>query len=203
MPVLKKIQSGKSEVCLWKITEQLSDFSVVSDNVESEHPNRNKQWMASRAALEALDIDVSKLKKDDYGKPYLKGKGKHLSLSHCSKYAAGITSAIPVGIDIEEITPRIERIAQRFVHDDEWQFIKKKKRLETLYLLWSAKEALYKLYGKKAVDFKNHMIAQPFKTAKSGWFQMAFLKDTESLFTIQYEVYDNHTLVWVEGSLDG
>lgn len=201
VPVLKKIQAGKAEICLWKITEQIADFSVSTDDLESDHTTRNKQWMASRAALEALDVDVSKLQKDDFGKPYLRGKGKHLSLSHCSKYAAGITGSLPVGIDIEEITPRIERIAKRFVHDKEWEFIKKSKRIETLYILWSAKEALYKLYGKKAVDFKNHMIARPFKTTKSGWFEMEFLKDTKAVFTIQYEIYDNHSLVWVEGEV--
>lgn len=200
MPVLKKIQTGNAEICLWKITEQPSDFNLSTEGLESDKSTRNKQWLASRAALESLNIEVSNLQKDEFGKPYLKGKGKHVSLSHCSKYAAGITGTSPVGIDIEEITPRIERIAKRFVNESEWQFISSKTRIETLYLLWSAKEALYKLYGKKAVDFKNHMIAKPFKTGKNGWFEMEFRKDTVTVFTIQYEIYDNHTLVWVEGS---
>jgi hypothetical protein len=28
---------------------------------------------------------------------------------------------------------------------------------------------------------------------------MEFLKNTSMLYVMQYEVYDNHTLVWVEG----
>lgn len=200
MPAFKKIQSGNAEVCLWKITEEEGEFNVAVDDVASQVSARNKQYLASRAALEALNVDVSKLEKDDFGKPYLR-KGKHVSLSHCAKYAVGIAGKKPVGIDIEEITPRVERIAKRFVHEKEWSFIQPDKRLETLYLLWSAKEALYKLYGKKAVDFKNHMIARPFKTARSGWFEMEFLKDRPSVFVMQYEIYDNHTMVWVEGDL--
>jgi 4'-phosphopantetheinyl transferase len=198
VPVLKKIQSGSSEICLWKITEHECDFRLPIKADESKQTGRNRQWLAGRAALDALDIDLSQVVKDDFGKPYLRGQGKHISMSHCNQYAAAITSKALVGIDVEEITPRIERISKRFVHDDEWEFIDDKSRLQMLYVLWSAKEALYKLYGRKAVDFKNHMIAKPFKLGKHGFFQMDFLKETQETYTIQYEIYDNHTLVWVE-----
>ena len=201
MPVLKKIQTEKSEICLWKITEELDSFDLNIIPSESENQTRNKQWMAGRAALDALNIDVSNLAKDNFGKPYVIGKGKSISLSHCQQYAAAIASKVQVGIDIEAITPRIERIAKRFVHEDEWKFVKEETRLQMLYLLWSAKEALYKLYGKKAVDFKNHMIAQPFEVQKHGWFHLEFKKENNQTFLMQYEIYDNHTLVWVEGSL--
>ena len=199
MQVLKKIQTEKSQICLWKITESLEAFDLDLIPSESSSSARNTQWLAGRAALDALDIDVAKIVKDDFGKPNIQGKGKEISLSHCNQYAAAIASKVQVGIDIEQITPRIERIAKRFVHDDEWRFINDTDRLTVLYLLWSAKEALYKLYGKKAVDFKNHMIASPFKLQKHGWFHLTFKKEKEQTFVMQYEVYDNHTLVWVEG----
>ncbi len=201
MPVLKKIQTEHSEICLWKITEQVDGFDLDLVPLESDHYTRNTQWLAGRAALDALDIDVAKIVKDDFGKPHLQGKGKQISLSHCKQYAAAIASKVPVGIDIEQITPRIERIAERFVHEDEWRFVKEKDRLTMLYLLWSGKEALCKLYGKKAVDFRNHMIASPFEVQKQGWFHLNFTKEQEQTFLMQYEVYDNHTLVWVEDSL--
>ena len=201
LPVLKKIQTEESEICLWKITEDVNGFKLDIAPKESDNQTRNTQWLASRAALDVLDIDVANLDKDKYGKPFIKGKSKEVSISHCRQYAAAIASKVKVGIDIEEITPRIERIAKRFVHDKEWTFVKDDSRLEMLYLLWSAKEALYKLYGKKAVDFKNHMIAQPFEVQKHGWFHLDFTKEQSQTFLMQYEIYDNHTLVWVEGSL--
>ena len=200
LPVLKKIQTDKSEICLWKITEAPQDFNLDITPSESNDAKRNAQWMAGRAALDALNINVTNIAKDEFGKPYVKGKGKNISLSHCTSYAAAIASTVHVGIDIEAITPRIERIAKRFVHENEWAFVKDENRLEMLYLLWSAKEALYKLYGKKAVDFKNHMIANPFEVQKQGWFHIDFKKEQQQTFLIQYEIYDNHTLVWVEGN---
>jgi len=199
MPVHKRIQSGEANLCLWKITEDITDFNLPISPKESDNLSRNQQWLAGRAALDALDVDVEALRKDDYGKPWIQGSNGHVSLSHCKSYAAAIKSQNPVGIDIEEITPRIERIAPRFVHESEWAFISEDDRLKCLYILWSAKEALYKLYGKKSVDFKHHMIAKPFEISSSGVFYMEFLKNTSMLYVMQYEVYDNHTLVWVEG----
>ncbi len=202
MPVLKKIQTNDSEVCVWKITEGQSDFELNLQPSESTQAQRNIQWLAGRAALSALHVDVSSIQKDEFGKPHLGSNSHQISLSHCKKYAAAIKSNLSVGIDIEEITPRIDRIAKRFVHPNEWAFINESQRLEMLYLLWSGKEALYKLYGKKAVDFQNHMIAQPFELRKSGIFTMKFLKDVNESFIIQYEIFDGHTLVWVEGKDD-
>lgn len=199
MPVHKRIQSGEANLCLWKITEEITDFNLSISREESDNLSRNQQWLAGRAALDALDVDIEALQKDTYGKPMIGGGSAQVSLSHCKSYAAAIKSQNPVGIDIEEITPRIERIAPRFVHEYEWEFISKRDRLVYLYVLWSAKEALYKLYGKKSVDFKNHMIAKPFELSTSGVFYMEFLKNTSMLYVMQYEVYDNHTLVWVEG----
>ena len=199
MPVHKRIQSGEANLCLWKITEDIADFNLPISPEESDNLSRNQQWLAGRAALDALDVDIEALQKDTYGKPMIVGGSAQVSLSHCKSYAAAIKSQNPVGIDIEEITPRIERIAPRFVHEHEWKFVSNRDRLVYLYVLWSAKEALYKLYGKKSVDFKNHMIAKPFELSTSGVFYMEFLKNTSMLYVMQYEVYDNHTLVWVEG----
>lgn len=196
--VVKKIQSGESEICLWKITESDDSIDIQVDEVDSQKPHRTIQYKAGRAALHALNIPVSDMEKDEFGKPHLPKSKKQISLSHCKKYAAAISSNSRVGIDVEEITPRVEKIAKRFVHPTEEAFLPIENRLEALYLLWSAKEALYKLYGKKAVDFRDHMIAKPFELKRNGFFYMEFLKHKPMLYLIQYEIFDNHSLVWVE-----
>lgn len=198
MGVVKKIQSGESEICLWKISETDEKLPLNVDEVDSQKSHRTVQYRAGRAALHALDVPVSEMEKDEFGKPQLRNSKKHISLSHSKIYAAAIYSNSRVGIDVEEITPRVEKIARRFVHPKEEAFLPKDKRLEGLYLLWSAKEALYKLYGKKAVDFRDHMIAKPFEIKRSGFFYMEFLKHKPMLYLIQYEIFDNHSLVWVE-----
>ncbi len=200
MATYKTFRSGKSSIAIWKIEEAVSDFDLAHlvANVKTE--KQGVQWLSSRKALDVLGVQASEVVKDEFGKPHLASGNEHISISHCEKYAVAIRGAKLVGIDIEEITPRIERIAARILHPSELEIVDQNERLTTLYLLWSAKEAMYKLYGKKAVDFREHMRALPFKAEANGKFTMEFLKhEKPSAYQMNYEVFDNHTLVWVEG----
>ena len=38
-----------------------------------------------------------------------------------------------------------------------------KTRMEHLSVYWGAKEALYKAYGRKKLEFKQHILVEPFK----------------------------------------
>jgi 4'-phosphopantetheinyl transferase len=62
-----------------------------------------------------------------------------------------------VGIDIERMRPRIEKVRERFLHTEESASINKDKVLEQLTLAWCAKEALYKLYGQRNLDFRENI----------------------------------------------
>jgi 4'-phosphopantetheinyl transferase EntD len=196
----KTFRSGKSAIAIWKIEEEVSDFDMAHLVNGTKTEKQGVQWLSSRKALNVLGVHASEVIKDEFGKPHMASGNEHISISHCDKYAAAIRGNAVVGIDIEEITPRIERIAKRILHPTELDIVDRNERLITLYVLWSAKEALYKLYGKKAVDFREHMRALPFELKQSGQFTMEFLKYEEiSSFDMNYEVFDNHTLVWVEG----
>lgn len=196
MPRYKEIKSGESRICIWKVASQDEKEGVAGSRAFYAE-QKTLQWQASRNALEALDVQTESMEKDEYGKPFLPNSQKHISLSHCKQFAAAIVSKHTVGIDIEEITPRVERIATRFVNPVEWPIVHENDRLTALYLLWSGKEALYKLYGKKAVDFHDHMVARPFTVERRGVFYMEFLKEKPILYAMEYEVFENHTLVWV------
>lgn len=72
-----------------------------------------------------------------------------ISISHTRGYAAVILSGdTPVGIDIEYLSDRVNRIAPRFIHPEE----KAETTLQRL-LLWSAKETVYKLYSEDKLEF--------------------------------------------------
>ena len=59
----RKYKPKKSQICLWKITESLEAFDLDLIPSESSSSARNTQWLAGRAALDALDIDVAKIVK--------------------------------------------------------------------------------------------------------------------------------------------
>lgn len=182
-----------AEICLW----ENSDDDVLLKNNETI-ADRELQWSSSRQALSALNIDVTQVEKDEFGKPH-SADDFQISISHCKSFSAAIKSKKEVGIDIEEITPRIERIASKFLNETDEKFVQQNNRLQALYLVWCAKEALYKLYGKKAVDFKKHIVVEPFLMNEKGSFTVHFLKHEPTRFTAQYEMVESCMLVWVVG----
>ncbi|MBK8668950.1 MAG: 4'-phosphopantetheinyl transferase superfamily protein [Saprospiraceae bacterium] len=108
--------------------------------------------------------------KDQYGKPYLKDSDYHISISHSSEYTAVIAAPVSVGVDIQVIVPKINRIAPRFVRDDEFINIPEDEHTHYFHAIWGAKESMYKSYGKKELDFKTHMKVSAFTYVKEGCF---------------------------------
>lgn len=91
-------------------------------------------------------------------KPFLKKElSTFISISHSKHYCALGVSSNELGIDIEEISPRIERIASRFMNSDEEQFIGDQKILD-LTKLWTMKEAMFKLNNRTGIEFKTELI---------------------------------------------
>lgn len=163
----------------------------------------SNQSLTARQVVNALlgnDIEITK---DETGKPVVKDAALHISLSHSKTLAAAIVSEQhQVGIDIETIHPRIERIAHKFLTQQELEAITNNK-IETLLLYWSAKEALYKLYAKKQLEFTTQLIVQPFQLQQSGILKGSIIvPDEEGIFAdldIHYEFLEGHVMAYVLG----
>jgi len=121
--------------------------------------SRKKQWLAYRLLIrELLKPDDFPVEYDQSGKPFLAGSDLHISVTHTEDLAAVIISRnARVGIDIEKIKPRIEKVRDKFLNEEESSSIGKKKGLEQLTIAWCAKEALYKLYGVRNLDFRENI----------------------------------------------
>jgi len=93
------------------------------------------------------------------GKPHLK-KG-FLSISHSSQSIAIVYSnQKELGLDIEPISKKIERVKHKFTHPKE-QF----ETLQVLTKAWCIKEAVYKLLDMDDVFYMDHIY---LKTTESG-----------------------------------
>ena len=93
-------------------------------------------------------------------KPYLDEKlNAFISISHSKNFCAFGFSSHEIGIDIEEMSPRIERIASRFVSSVEMSFISEDKILD-LTKLWTMKEAMFKLNNRAGIEFKSELIIE-------------------------------------------
>ena len=129
------------------------------------HPAQRIEWLACRVAIRQLTEEQGAtyqgLRKDEFGKPFLIGSSWHISLSHTSGWAAAILhKARPVGIDIEPIREQFRRVVPRVLSADEITHAASDPHRLAIY--WCAKEALYKLYGKRQLTFREHLHIDPF-----------------------------------------
>ena len=169
-----KLCDDKTSLAIWKIEEtsgelykqlQLKEHEV--DYLEKlNNGRRSLHWLSTRVLLrkmlntqEYIDCQV-----DEHGKPYLVNSPYYISLSHSFDYAAVMISEDrPVGIDIELVKDKIERVAKKFMSTAELAFIDPEQSVEHLYACWCAKEAIYKLQGKRNVSFLENIRISPFR----------------------------------------
>src|ERR1700744_4845944 len=135
------------EFALWKIEEKAEDlYSQLQLNAEEKayvdqisNGKRHLHWLGTRVLLRKMLItnEYIDCKVDEHGKPYLVTLPYHISLSHSFDYAAVmISKKRPVGIDIEQIKQKVERIAHKFMQPAELDFISKTQNIQQLYACW-------------------------------------------------------------------
>ncbi len=181
---LEKINSN-SFWCVWEITEsaeQLQEMLVLTDSGREEiehitHPIRQRERLASRCCLQELVQQMGKeyngIEKDEHDKPHLVGHKFHISISHSFPYAVAILhKMLPVGIDIEKPVEKLGRIAHRYLNEDE--FADCNGDLKKLCVYWSGKEAIFKLNGKKGLNFKRDIHIAPFELHKRDVIRSEF-----------------------------
>lgn len=170
------------------------------NEVSSLSERKLLEWYASRYLLHIMSgrKERGACLKDEYGKPYLTDSDYHISMSHSEDRIAVMASPHLVGIDIQAIVEKITRIARRFCNDHELSFIPKEELVLFLHFIWGAKECIYKAYGKRGVDFKNHMSVDAFQIVKENVFTTGRIKikDVHLEFYIYGEIIDNYTLTY-------
>ncbi len=131
-------------------------------------------------------------------KPYLSGDKRNISISHSHDKLAIITnSRHSTGIDIELIRDKVLKIRHKFLNNQEAEFAG--SDLNRLITIWSAKEAMYKAYGLKGVDFREHLEVKPFNGNKLlGTLQNQSFKKQYDLVSEQLGEY---IMVYVENEI--
>ncbi len=140
---------------------QLNDVINYSDipGINAKSIKRRCEWATTHKLLEFVLGETVTYSYDKNGKPVLNNRNEKISISHSRNFCAVIISKIKhAGIDIEEPNDRIYRIADRFLTEDEKVWVDgSPDKIEVLYLIWCAKEALYKVTDLKP-DFKENML---------------------------------------------
>jgi 4'-phosphopantetheinyl transferase EntD len=132
--------------------------------------NRKREWLSVRVLLKEIIGMEKQILYTDSGKPYLADQSFHISISHTKGYVAVILDKEkPVAIDIEQISPRVEKIRTRFMDETEENNLSSKNRIIHLLLHWSAKESLFKILDENDIEFKMQLHINPFEPAINKW----------------------------------
>lgn len=199
-----RIEHGDARGLIWEMVgsweEMLEQFDQVNlyikelEKRKTEH--RKREFLGVRLALKALlGKEVVVIYNED-GKPFLADKSLQISISHSKNWIAVLVHPkLAVGIDIECPSPKIEKVYTRFLSELEQQEIYQERDTRKLQLAWSAKEALYKIIGKEAVDFAKQLRILPFEVKTQGEISAIHTPKLQqyNLFYLQNEAY---TLVY-------
>lgn len=160
---------------------------------------RRKEFLAARILLHYMSgrSERGELYKDVAGKPHLRDSVFHVSISHTVDYSAAIAHPNPCGVDVQRIVPQIRRLAGKFVGTGERLQLTPEFELLQLHLIWSAKEAMYKAFGRRQLDFKEHLFVDfgAFNAATCSGSALLRKDNIEMLFDLHFRVFDDFVLV--------
>ena len=120
--------------------------------------------MLIKTLAEQFGINYVGIHKDEHGKAFLIDNDSHISITHTAEFVAvAINPTAAVGIDMEKTDPKLQRTSKKYLSPPEYDHAQ--DQMDRLCMYWCAKEALYKLYGKKKISFRDSIFISPFENA--------------------------------------
>ena len=195
MPLLEEILDiENTRLVLWDMAleESFMDLENLPNHIH--HPKRIREYQSTIQMKASLGIGEG-ISYMENGKPYIEN-GPFISISHGSDVAGFIRSDKPVGLDIQAPTAQLGRIRNKFCHPDELKAVmESNNELEYLTLLWSAKEAVFKLYGEGLV-FAEQIRIGPLLEGRKKALAMVYRDGNSYLHEIKWKWIRNHAVVW-------
>lgn len=193
---------------IWKIEEAESellpllslDTNELRELESIRAPQSRLRWMASRLALKSVfdewkPIDIQK---DIHGKPFFGMLDGHFSLSHSGEFATCLYHPEKqVGLDIEFIKSKVMNISRKFMKDEELSCIPEENKIESLYVCWCAKEAIYKWQGKRGLSMRDKITIHPFTYATKGTLTADLNNGETQILNVYFEKIEGYMLAYV------
>lgn len=183
---------------LAEITSENDDILQLDHtDLDHLHPKKRLEFLASRQLIKKmcgeLNIPYQGIEKDEFGKPYLIDSDFQISISHSyPMVACAIHPSKSCGIDIESIRPQLIKIKHKFLNQEELAYCG--DDLKKLCLHWSAKEALYKIHGRKRLIFAEQLAVQ--KITDSEIHTEITLANSKKNHLLNYQKFLKYYLVY-------
>lgn len=177
------------------------DLGVFSQQFQLSEKREIERNGALFTIRNLLKSNTQEIAYDAYGKPFLPGSNTHMSISHSHKWLVIVLNEKEeTGVDIELQKEKIKSIAPKFCSTDELTFAS--TDVLKLTVIWAAKESVYKLYGKRSIDFKSQLTVDPFGNDRSGQVTVTLkLPNATGKYLLAYEEKQEYALTYVLNEL--
>ena len=147
--------------------ENASGRGIVSWMLIEDLKANANTFQSKQVEKEAIDLLIKEtmgsgfnIERDEFGKPWPVNKTGFISISHSANWVAFCFHPNqPMGIDVETTRPQLAKVAHRILHQSELSILEQSiAKQRTLQLFWGGKEALYKAYGKKNLEFSTQLV---------------------------------------------
>jgi len=192
----------------WKIEEDLTALlELVELNAEDRKrydvfrsTSRKTEFLSVRALLAELLGKEARIVYNKNNKPFIRDGSHFISITHSNKLTAILISKSErVGIDLEFMRSNISTVAFKFMNKKEKITRNRSLRTYNLYIIWCAKEAIYKICDKEGINIVKDITIDPFDIRESGEITGSVKNERiDDRFTLFYSKYDNYTIVWTK-----
>ena len=195
-------------IAIWHITETSDELYALlathrydAQLADKTHEARRAEWLAVRLLVKELFGPECEVAYHPTGRPYLKGGNVYISISHTKGFAAvAYHHDAPIGMDIEYISSRVERISSRFTAEGEAAYIDvHDEHARQMYHLinWSAKEALYKLFDTPTLaEFREVFHIAPYTLGECGAMDATVCGAEKSVLAVSYRTFPEFVCTW-------
>lgn len=200
MPLIfEKELKGEYRLLVWKVDENFEQVKTRL-NFDSEKEAKYRGIKLDKRKVEWLGrsllydfAGINEVKYLNNGKPVL--DHGYISISHCDDLVGLILADYPVGLDIQNPLPIISRIHRKFSNSKEIIWVQTQDDQEDLYsLIWSAKEAVFKIYGEN-IPFADGMRISIEEDRKSGACELK-TDDLNEKIDLLFEQYQSYYIVF-------
>lgn len=139
------------------------DTFIAAEDVASamrfQNEKRRREHLAWRRIVRRelgarVHIDYN-----DVGAPVVDAEGSWISVAHGGDSVAVAIADEPVGVDIESLSRDFDRVAPRYMTSEELSLWSNE---HWACYVWCAKEAMYKLYGRRGVELRGELRIESF-----------------------------------------
>jgi len=206
MPFVKTIEVKNGIIGIWELTESAESLISAFQFSENEAiefkrfkgEKRQKEYLATRLLLQQLFDEKTELTYQKSGRPELKNSFLNISISHSAEFVVVFISKELVGIDVESVYRKIDRVTKRFLHTKELDWIENSEKPQILKIIfWCAKEAIFKCTFQAGVQFDTQIFIPPFEFEKTGNFEGILTSEKEvENYSLWYLHFQNNIIVY-------